>query len=534
MSAPAPNASVGGASSGAGGATAGSAEGNPPQHGGNAAEALRQRYRRACEERRVTPIAPLLRLLDGLVPTKHNAVTIHSLHLRGSQPELFSSRVSYNQLDALTETLKGVCPMHTLDLSYNFIDDTGAKLIAEFLRETSVKVVNVSGNDIGAAGMLSIAEAASQGRCRGMQELLVSGNLFGLEGAKALASLISSSDSLLVLNLKGCGIGLDGLIHITAALSSPLSSGLSSCSTTSTSSLSADTKQQQDHTTATTTVTATTAPASAADAAGNMMSANGSHLAGGESSSGGDMMMASAASIDGSTSGRNGDTNATANTHDNAHSNVNTNDGGNSDAGCCTLEVLNFEDILQPGVQQEQAVHIAKMLASNSRLKELYIGKTGFRDLGCSTLVEYGLLRNNALTKLDLRCNQITLESGPVLNRLIRENNTLTSLNLSHNRLGDEGCAAIARALPLNTTISHLDVSSNRVGEAGLVELARNIGDSDVVHVCCRGNTFSSDAGEAFLELIDSKARRGDIVLLDIKPQKIDGKVMVAVDNNNI
>ena len=185
----------------------------------NAAEALRQRYRRACEERRVQPIAPLQRLLDGLLPTKHNAVNIHSLLLRGSQPELFDARVSYNQLDAMTETLKGVCPMHTLDLSYNFIDDTGAKLVAEFLRETSVKVVNVSGNDIGAAGMLSIAEAAGLTMRGGMQELLVGGNLFGLEGAKALASLIGSSRSLLVLNMKGCGIGLDGLIHITAALS---------------------------------------------------------------------------------------------------------------------------------------------------------------------------------------------------------------------------------------------------------------------------------------------------------------------------
>lgn len=454
----------------------------------NAAEALRQRYRRACEERRVQPIAPLQRLLDGLLPTKHNAVNIHSLLLRGSQPELFDARVSYNQLDAMTETLKGVCPMHTLDLSYNFIDDTGAKLVAEFLRETSVKVVNVSGNDIGAAGMLSIAEAAGLTMRGGMQELLVGGNLFGLEGAKALASLIGSSRSLLVLNMKGCGIGLDGLIHITAALSAggDLTRG---------------------------------AAADAMDAGGARSPPSAVEASTSE------MMV----SIEGSRSGS---------ALGSAEGSGEPAPGAPAEAAGAparaTLEVLNFEDILQPGVQQEQAVHIAKMLACNSRLKELYIGKTGFRDLGCSTLVEYGLLRNSALTKLDLRCNQISLESGPVLNRLIRENGTLTSLNLSHNRLGDEGCAAIARALPLNTALSHLDVSSNGVCEPGLVALARCVADSDVVHVCCRGNAFSSDAGRAFLELIDAKRRRGDIVLLDVRPQEIDGRVMVAVDNNNI
>lgn len=160
-----------------------------------------------------------------------------------------------------------------------------------------MKVVNISGNDIGAAGMSSIAESISNAKDEDsiIQELFVSGNLFGLEGAKALSSLIVNSKSLLVLDMKGCGIGLDGLIHITNAL----------------------TQMHEDKS--------------------------------------------------------------------------------------CTLEVLNFEDILQPGVQQEQAVHIAKMLSCNKQLKELYIGKTGFRDLGCATLVEYGLLRNNALTKLDLR-----------------------------------------------------------------------------------------------------------------------------------
>lgn len=133
-----------------------------------------------------------------------------------------------------------------------------------------------------------------------------------------------------------------------------------------------------------------------------------------------------------------------------------------------------------------------------------------------------------------LNSNQISLESGPVLNRLIRENSTLTSLNLSHNCLGDDGCAAIAHALPQNSALSHLDVSYNAVSEPGLISLARSMQEADIVHVCCRGNNFSSSSARAFQELILDKNRRGDIVLLDIKPQEIDGNVYAAVDNNNI
>ena len=105
----------------------------------NAVEELIARYEKSCEQKRCDPIKPLLSLLEKEQPTKQNTENIHSLLLRGSQPELFHERVSYNQLDALTETFKGVCSMHTLDLSYNFIDDTGAKLIANFLKVGSLR-----------------------------------------------------------------------------------------------------------------------------------------------------------------------------------------------------------------------------------------------------------------------------------------------------------------------------------------------------------------------------------------------------------
>ena len=102
-------------------------------------EDLKDRYLSSCEERRCEAILPLMSMLEERISFLSQAKQnrdhiIQSILLQGSQAELFNNRVSYNQLDALMSTFVGVCPLHTVDLSYNFIDDTGAKLIAEFLK----------------------------------------------------------------------------------------------------------------------------------------------------------------------------------------------------------------------------------------------------------------------------------------------------------------------------------------------------------------------------------------------------------------
>lgn len=58
---------------------------------------------------------------------------------------------------------------------------------------------------------------------------------------------------------------------------------------------------------------------------------------------------------------------------------------------------------LNPFVSQEEwAVHVARMLAVNSRLVELHLGTMGMTDAGMENLAE-GLMSNHSLRYLDLR-----------------------------------------------------------------------------------------------------------------------------------
>ena len=107
------------------------------------------------------------------------------------------------------------------------------------------------------------------------------------------------------------------------------------------------------------------------------------------------------------------------------------------------------------------AQHFAAALARNTTLLHLRMGKLSIDDSGLSTLVDYGLVRNETLTVLDLRCNGLTSACAPALERLLTHCLSLEELCLSNNRLGDGGAAAIAAGLHHNTNLSWLELCNN-------------------------------------------------------------------------
>ena len=96
-----------------------------------------------------------------------------------------------------------------------------------------------------------------------------------------------------------------------------------------------------------------------------------------------------------------------------------------------TLQVLNIENPRLLSLGDEHNMHTAHMLSTNDVLHSLYLGKVRVRDQGCETLVAYGLVPNNTLSVLDLRCCDLTEEAGASIARLLYENVGLSSLNLS-------------------------------------------------------------------------------------------------------
>lgn len=76
------------------------------------------------------------------------------------------------------------------------------------------------------------------------------------------------------------------------------------------------------------------------------------------------------------------------------------------------VEELSLERPLLYGPQETVIMHISNMLAVNSTIKLLNLSKFGMVDSELETIVTYGLLRNNSVSKLQISSNQLSGFSG--------------------------------------------------------------------------------------------------------------------------
>ncbi|CAJ1082708.1 leucine-rich repeat-containing protein 34 [Xyrichtys novacula] len=194
-------------------------------------------------------------------------------------------------------------------------------------------------------------------------------------------------------------------------------------------------------------------------------------------------------------------------------------------------ESLHSLDISRPqllfSLQEEWTVHFSEMLAVNSSLVELHLGKTGMTDTGMERLSE-GLRLNRSLRYLDLRCNRLTRDGVRHLTEVLKQNPSLEILDLSANRIEDEG------ALYLGDAISHrgcslreLSVTSNNIKTEGLLSLSVAMRlNTSLSHIYIWGNHLEERVCQAFRELISSG--RLPSAQTDVSAYEVDGRVFLA------
>ena len=129
--------------------------------------------------------------------------------------------------------------------------------------------------------------------------------------------------------------------------------------------------------------------------------------------------------------------------------------------------------------------------------------------------MNYGLVRNETLTVLDLRCNRLTSACAPALERLLTHCPSLEELCLSNNNLGDDGAAAVAAGLQHNTNLSWLELSHNRINDHGLCELAFSLAEAEtnLQHLALWGNVFGQTAARAFAAVLVELDIRTDFIV---------------------
>uniref|UniRef100_A0A3Q3LIM2 Uncharacterized protein n=1 Tax=Mastacembelus armatus TaxID=205130 RepID=A0A3Q3LIM2_9TELE len=177
--------------------------------------------------------------------------------------------------------------------------------------------------------------------------------------------------------------------------------------------------------------------------------------------------------------------------------------------------------------QEEWAVHFSEMLAVNSRLVELHIGKMEMTDTGMERLSE-GLRLNHSLRYLDLRCNRVTRDGVRHLAQVLKQNPTLEIIDLSSNRIEDEGAMYLSEAITWpGCGLRELSVNSNNIRTEGLLSLAQaRKGATTLTNIYIWGNHLDEPVCQAFRELISSGRLLPEQT--DVSVYEVDGQVFLA------
>ncbi|XP_076617946.1 leucine-rich repeat-containing protein 34 [Chaetodon auriga] len=192
-----------------------------------------------------------------------------------------------------------------------------------------------------------------------------------------------------------------------------------------------------------------------------------------------------------------------------------------------TLRSVDISRPLLFSHQEEWAVHFSEMLAVNSSLVELHLGKMGMTDTGMERLTE-GLRLNRSLRYLDLRCNRVTRDGVRHLAEVLKRNQTLEIIDLSANRIEDEGARYLSEAVAWpGCVLRELSVSSNNIRTDGLLSLSRALKvNKSLSHIYIWGNHLEEPVCQAVRELIASGRLPPEQT--DVSPYEVDGRVFLA------
>ncbi|NXC98922.1 LRC34 protein, partial [Certhia familiaris] len=198
-----------------------------------------------------------------------------------------------------------------------------------------------------------------------------------------------------------------------------------------------------------------------------------------------------------------------------------------------SLKAINLNRPLLFNQQEENTVHIARMLRSNSSLVELHLGKHEMKNFGVEQLCE-ALYENSSLRYLDLSCNNIICDGVKFLGELLKKNQTLAILDLGANRIEDVGAIYLSEALATqNKGLRALSIVSNNITGEGLVALAEAMqSNMTLSHIYIWGNKLDKNTCMAFSSLIE--VGRLELGCTDVAPYEVDGEVFLAEQSHGL
>jgi len=195
------------------------------------------------------------------------------------------------------------------------------------------------------------------------------------------------------------------------------------------------------------------------------------------------------------------------------------------------LAVLDVQNPRTSTLQEDHTVHLGKMMRSNTKITELYLGKQRMRDEGARQLVDF-LLENKVLRVLDLRCNELGAVSAYCLGTLLAHGSQLVSLNLSCNRIGEknnvDGAKALAEGLVHNSHLEHLDLNHNELCGQALSLLGESLQHSTkLVSLRLFHNHWDQPSSYLFHALLTGRSK-GVPLKADFRTSEVDQQIHIS------
>ncbi len=128
------------------------------------------------------------------------------------------------------------------------------------------------------------------------------------------------------------------------------------------------------------------------------------------------------------------------------------------------------------------------------------------------------------LATLNIANNNIRIEGGRSIGRMLRTNTSLTSLDVSLNRLEDEGGELLIQGLRQNCTVQYLNMASNELGSKSVTMLSKVLEEDDPSSSLLETNHICVSELEE-IDLCSNRLSDADVLQLS-KSMKINKKLL--------
>ena len=183
-------------------------------------------------------------------------------------------------------------------------------------------------------------------------------------------------------------------------------------------------------------------------------------------------------------------------------------------------------DLIDNGIHEEGAAHIARMLYS---IGHLYLWFNRIGDTGASLISE--AVRVTSTLKTLIMCNcGITSRGAEDLSRALSQNSSLEKLDISINNLGDEGISHVAEALKQNKQLKELWIGHCEMTDRGAASLASALSVNDSLKMLHMGAGGKGALTEDGLSTITHSLENNSVFVKLAIPNEFD---LVIADRLN-